>query len=296
VSAEGIIYDLRYTPHEGPRLGRSGAIRAMIVDGTRRVLGLRRKHLTKVLPWALIAAAIVPAMFFVALTFFAVGFRVEDMGPFASPGQYFQVIGTLAMLFVGLMTPTLLIPDRQYGVLSIYASRPVRGADYLLARTVTIVVLTTLYMLIPQTILYIGVSSLNVGGIWAGLTTNGEQIPEVLGTTLAFVVGWVAPAIVVSLYVGRVAIATGVYVVTMIMSAALSDAIPIVSEQILYKVLAPLSLFFNPFAVRDWLFEDFEGTTPLPRVGHPEWAGAIAILAIALVAAALAVRQYRRAL
>ena len=58
---EGTIYDLGYAPHEGARLGRRAALRAMIVDGSRRALGLRRKPWTKVLPWGLIAAAIVPA-------------------------------------------------------------------------------------------------------------------------------------------------------------------------------------------------------------------------------------------
>jgi hypothetical protein len=60
-SAEGTVYDLGYAPHEGPRLGRPAGIRAMVVDGTRRALGLRRKAWPKVLPWGLIAAAIVPA-------------------------------------------------------------------------------------------------------------------------------------------------------------------------------------------------------------------------------------------
>lgn len=42
-SAEGTVYDLGYTPHEGARLGRPAAIRAMVVDGSRRALGLDRK-------------------------------------------------------------------------------------------------------------------------------------------------------------------------------------------------------------------------------------------------------------
>ena len=296
MSAEGVIYDLRYTPHEGPRLGRAGALRAMVTDGTRRALGLRRKHLTKVLPWALIGAAIAPAAFFVGLTFVAAGFTVEDMGPFGSPWRYFQVIGTLSMLFVALITPTLLVPDRQYGVLSIYASRPVRAADYLLARAATIAGLTTLYILIPQAILYVGISALNVEGMWAGLLENGKQLPDVFWTTLAFVGAWVAPAILISLYIGRVAIATGVYVVAMLMSASISDAIPAVSELLVYKVLAPLSLFFNPYAVRDWLFDEEQSLTPLVQVGHPEWLGAVAIGGVAVLTGVLALHKYRKAL
>ena len=296
MSAEGTVYALGYTPHGGPRLGRAGAFRAMIIDGTRRALGLRRKPWAKVLPWTLIGSAIVPAAWFVALTFLVDGFGVDEMGPFASPSELFEIIGTLSMLFVALVTPVLLIPDRVHGVLSIYASRPVRAGDYLLARAATIAILTFLYILIPQITMFVGVSALNVNGIWAGLTENANQLPEILGTTVALVVGYGAPAFLVSLYVGRVAMASGVYVVTMFMTGALTDALPRASALLIFKVLAPLSLFFNPFSARDWMFPDevADAGLPLARVDLPEWAGGVAILVVAVITAVLAVRQYRK--
>ena len=294
MSTDGVVYDLGYTPHEGPRLGRAGAFRAMVVDGTRRSLGLRRKPWAKVLPWALIASAIVPAAWFVGLTFVFEGVRVEDVGPFGSPSRFFEVIGSLSILFVALVTSILLVPDRRYGVLSIYASRPVRAGDYLLARATTIATLTFLYIIIPQAILFFGVSALNLDGMRAGISENAELIPEILGTTVAFVLGYGAPAFLVSLYGKRVAMATGIYVVTMFMTGALSDVIPRASELLVFKVLAPLSLFFNPFAVRDWLFDEVDPVTPLYRVDMELWIGGIVILVLAAITAALAVRQYRK--
>ena len=103
-----------------------------------RALGLRRKAAAKVLPWALITAAIVPAAWTVALTFVETGFNA---GPFGNPAEFFEVIGMMTLLFVALVAPTLLIPDRLHGVLAIYASRPVRASDYLLARAAVLVVL-----------------------------------------------------------------------------------------------------------------------------------------------------------
>jgi ABC-2 type transport system permease protein len=266
----------------------------MVVDGTRRSLGLRRKPWAKVLPWALVASAIVPAAWFVALTFVIEGVTVEDVGPFGSPSEFFEVIGSLSMLFVALVTSILLIPDRKYGVLSIYASRPIRAADYLLARAATIAGLTFLYIIIPQAILFFGISALNVDGMWAGLRENADQIPEILGTTVAFVIGYGAPAFLVSLYGKRVAMATGIYVVTMFMTGALSDALPRASQLFVFKVLAPLSLFFNPFSVRDWLFDQVDAAMPLDRVDMAPWVGGIVILVLAAITAVLAVRQYRK--
>ena len=230
MSAQGTVYDLGYTPHHGPRLGRSAAVRAMFVDGVRKSLGLRRKHWSKVLPWLLVGAAIVPAAWVVALTFLFSGFNVDDTGPFRSPAEFFDMIGMLVLLFVALITPTLLIPDRKFGVLSVYASRPIHAADYLVARAGTIVLLAFLFILIPQAILYFGSSALYVDGVWAGLAHNAEEIPEILGTTAAYVVGYAAPAFLVSLYLQRVAFATGIYIAAMGMTAGLVEAMPLVTD------------------------------------------------------------------
>jgi ABC-2 type transport system permease protein len=294
VSADGTVYDLGYAPHEGPRLGRRAAIGAMVVDGSRRVLGLRRKAMTKVLPWCLIGAAIVPAAWVVALTFVAAGFTLEDAGPFGDPAEFFEVIGILAMLFVALVAPTLLIPDRQHGVLAIYASRPVRAIDYLFARGATLLALTSLFMLIPHAILYVGISSLYEDGFRAGLVENGKQIPEILGTTAAIVLAYGAPALLVSVFVRRVPIATGVYVFIMFLTSALTEAMPRATELVIFKILAPLALFWNPFSVRDWLFDREPGQFALDRAGLDPWIGAVAIVLIAALTAVIAHRRYRR--
>lgn len=294
-SAEGTVYDLGYAPHEGSRLGRRAAIRAMILDGSRRALGLRRKPWAKWSPWSLIAAAIVPAAWVVALTFVAAGFTLEDAGPFGDPAQFFQIIGTLALLFVALIAPTLLIPDRENGVLAIYASRPVRAMDYLLARGATLVLLTSLFILIPHTILYFGISALYVDGFRAGLVEHGKEIPAILGTTAAYVLGYGAPAFLVAVFVRRVPIASGVYVLVMIMSGALIEITPRATEQIVFKILAPLALLWNPLSVRDWLFDREPEQWVLDRVGLDPWVGAVAIVVIAIVTGVIAHRRYRGA-
>ena len=293
-SADGTVYDLGYAPHEGSRLGRRAAIRAMFVDGSRRVLGLRRKAMTKVLPWGLIGAAIVPAAWVVALTFVMAGFTLEDAGPFGDPANFFNLIGMLAMFFVALVAPALMIPDRQHGVLAIYASRPVRASDYLFARAATLVALTSLFMLIPHAILYLGISSLHEDGFRAGLVENGKQIPEILGTIVAYVFAYGAPAFLVSVFVRRVPIATGVYVFIMFMTGALVEAMPRATELLVFKILAPVALFWNPLSVRDWLFDREPGQFALDRAGLDPWIGALSIVVIAVATAVIAHRRYRR--
>ena len=65
--AEGAVFDLGYQRHEGLRLGRRGALRALVYDGLRRVFWLRRRLRRKVMPFLLVAIAVLPALFFVAI-------------------------------------------------------------------------------------------------------------------------------------------------------------------------------------------------------------------------------------
>ena len=96
---EGVVYDLGYTPHDGPRLGRRAAVGATIVDGLRRVLGLRRKARKKVFPWALLAIASIPAIVFVGLAFFLGEFTPDAESPFGGHAEYFGLAGTMVMIF-----------------------------------------------------------------------------------------------------------------------------------------------------------------------------------------------------
>jgi len=103
--AEGVVFDLGYRPHEGERLGRSGARRALYKDGVRRVLGLRRKARRKVFPIALIGTALVPALFFVALGVIA--------GEFDQAATLFDYLGPKATVCMhGDVHAALLPPIR----------------------------------------------------------------------------------------------------------------------------------------------------------------------------------------
>ncbi len=293
-AGQGAVYDLGYRPHDGDRLGRGGAFRAMMIDGTRRALGLRRKHLSKVIPWGLITAAIVPAVWIVGLTYVVSGFGLEDTGPWGDPAEFFEYIGLLTLIFVALAAPTLLIPDREHGVLAIYASRPVRAADYLLARAATLAGLTALFMLIPQAILYVGISGLYFDGMVAGLIENGKNLPATLGTLAAFVFGFGAPAFLVALFAKRLVIASGVYAMVMMLSLMLAETMPRATELLVFKLLAPLSVMGHPYSVRDWLFDQEPEGWALDRVGLPPWVAAAVIVGLVLAVGILAHRRYRR--
>ena len=101
----GAVFDLGYKPYEGERLGRSGAIRAIVKDGMRRVMGLRRKARKKVYPWGLVVFAILPAIVFIGLAFTLNEFTPDAESPFGGHAEYIALTGAIVLLFVALAAP-----------------------------------------------------------------------------------------------------------------------------------------------------------------------------------------------
>ena len=87
----GAVFDLGYKPYGGTRLGRAGAIKTIVKDGIRRVLGIRRKARKKVYPWSMVALAIIPAAVFVGLAFTINSFSPDAESPFGGHAEYLVV-------------------------------------------------------------------------------------------------------------------------------------------------------------------------------------------------------------
>jgi ABC-2 type transport system permease protein len=135
MSSEGAIFDLDYRRYDGERTGRNKIRLAMVRDGVRKVLGLRRRARRKILPWGLIILALLPAVAIVGFQVFTQGLGADELLEDLIPGHadYFGFTFQLTFLFIALSAPELLIPDRVNNVLTVYASRPLTVADYLMA-------------------------------------------------------------------------------------------------------------------------------------------------------------------
>ena len=77
-------------------------------------------------------------------------------------------------------------------------------------------------------------------------------------------------------------------------SVRLIEAMPRATELLVFKILAPLALFWNPASVRNWLFDREGEQFALDRAGLDPWVGAVAILLTAVATAVIAHRRYRR--
>ncbi len=288
---QGVVYDLGYKPHEGPRLGRSAAVRATTKDGLRRMFGLRRRARKKILPFLLFGIALLPAVVFVGFVFLTSQIGAGDIveTPFASHAAYFDIAAGTVLLFCALSGPELLIPDRVDGVLAVYSSRPMTVFDYLGARAGALGIGVGLFMLVPQLILYLGFAALREGGFVSNLVTNAEDLFQIILATVVYLLAYGAPAFLVAVYAKRLAPATGVYLGVFFGLQAVADGFTNAGT----RWAAVAALADHPGVVRDWIFDRSSADLVPTRADLAPWVSLVVIVAIAVLALAAAVRRYR---
>jgi ABC-2 type transport system permease protein len=291
---EGIVYDRGYQPHDGPRLGRSAAIRATIADGLRRVLGLRRKARKKVFPWVLLGIALIPAIVFVGLSFSLGEFNPDADSPFGGHPEYFNLAGTMVMIFAALAGPELLIPDRVEGVLAVYSSRPMLARDYLLAKGAALVGVVGFFLLVPQLLMYVGFAALDTDGFISAAIGNAGDLLRILLAAAIYAVAYGAPALLVAVFAKRAAPASAVYMGVMIPLNIVAHGIAEAAGNGFLRFAALGALFEHPHVVRDWIFDRTPDGLIGADVGLHPWTSLAVVLTIAAATGYVASRRYRR--
>jgi ABC-2 type transport system permease protein len=293
MSDRGVVYDLGYTPYDGERLGRRGAIETTYRDGVYRVLGIKRRARKKILPWALAALSLLPAVAFVAFAFLLSTFSPEADSPFGGHAEYFELTGTIVLLFVALAAPELLIVDRREGVLSIYSSRPMRPDDYVAARFTALLTVIAGFLLIPQVLMYVGFAGLDADGFLNALVSNGGDLPKILASTFVYAMGYAPLALLIAALADRKSVATGVYLGVLIIGTIIAAII--VEETVLAgrRFAAILAFGELPTHVNDWIWGT-RSTTPMESAGFEPWVSLVVIAVVAVVSTGIVVWRYRR--
>jgi ABC-2 type transport system permease protein len=154
VRTEGAVYDRGYRPYDGPRGGRRAATAALYRTSLRRAIGLRRSWRQKVAPALLLVIAVVPAVVNVGVGYLTRDTPAEGF-EFITYREYVGVSSAL-LLFVALVAPDIICPDRRQRVLSLIFARPLTGVDYVLAKFAAIFTCVFAFSFLPQVVLYVG--------------------------------------------------------------------------------------------------------------------------------------------
>ena len=151
----GAVYDRGYRPYDGPRGQRGAAGFALYKASMRRALGIRRSWRQKVAPFLLLGIVTIPAIVNVGIGYATRNRIFSEQVELITYRDYVGVSAAL-LLFVALVAPDVMCPDRRQHVLPLMFARPITGVDYVLAKLGAIVTILFAFSFLPQVVLFVG--------------------------------------------------------------------------------------------------------------------------------------------
>jgi len=287
-----IIYDRGYRTYDGPRTGPSGARSAVYKDGIRRVLGLRRKAMLKIIPWGLLSIGLIAAAVFIGIHW-AIG-NIEESLREGVPtyGGLFDFYSAISLLFMTLAGPLLLIPDRSRGVLSVYFSRPLTVDGYLVSKVGAFVTVVAAIYMVPQIVLHLGLGLIASNGFLPYMGETLDVLWKVPVTTLAFIALNGAIVFVLSALIDRTGIAAAAFFG--LLTAGGGIAARVAEASFPGARWASLLAFDqHPRIIRDALFEDTV-EYPAEMAGFGVWTSVAVVVVVVVAAVVIVRRRYRK--
>ncbi|HEY0518305.1 MAG TPA: hypothetical protein VGC84_02340, partial [Ilumatobacteraceae bacterium] len=145
--------DRGYRPYDGPRGLRGTATFALYKASIRRALGIRRSWRQKFAPFVLLGVVTIPAVVNVGI-----GYVTRDRLDRLEIITYRNYVGVSSalLLFVALVAPDVMCPDRRQRVLPLMFARPLTGIDYVIAKVGSIASILFAFSFLPQVVLFLG--------------------------------------------------------------------------------------------------------------------------------------------
>jgi ABC-2 type transport system permease protein len=287
----GAVYDRGYRPYEGVRGGRRAATLALYRASMRRALGLRRPWRQKIAPFVLLAIVTIPAIVNVGVGYVTRN-EVIDRVEIITYREYVGVSATL-LLFVALVAPDVVCPDRRQRVLPLMFARPLTGVDYAAAKAGAIVTILFAFSFLPQVVLFVG-NMLVSDSALDYFTDHLDVLWQVpLAVAILAVYYGVIGVAVSSLTDRRIvagATVIGLFLVTSITSGILVGDVAFRdgSPAALINVLA------LPLHLRDVIFlGNIDPTSPLGGVSYGGWYALAVYVVVLAGATAVLLGRYR---
>jgi ABC-2 type transport system permease protein len=288
----GAVYDRGYRPYEGVRGGREAATYALFKASIRRALGIRRSWRQKVAPFVLLGIATIPAIVNVGVGYVT---RNEqfDRVEIITYREYVGVSASL-LLFVAIVAPDVLCPDRRQRVLPLMFARPMTGVDYVVAKVGAIFAILFAFSFVPQIVLFVG----NMLVSDSALDYFGDhldvlwQVPLAVALLALFyaIIGLAVASLTDRRIVAGAAI-IGLFLVTSITAGVL------VGDEFGRNngsAAALINVLALPLYLRDVIFLGHnDPVSDLAGVSYGGWLALAEYVVVVLVAAAVLLRRYR---
>jgi ABC-2 type transport system permease protein len=289
----GAVYDRGYRPYEGERGGRQAATLALYRATLRRALGIRRSWRQKVAPFVLLGIATIPAIVNVGIGYVTRNEIFQDRIQIITYREYVGVSSSL-LLFVALVAPDVICPDRRQRVLPLMFARPLTGIDYVAAKLGAITTILFFFSFIPQVVLFVG-SMLVSDSSFEYFTDHLDVLWKVTAAVAVLSIYYAVIGLAIASLTDRRIVAgaavIGLFLVTSISSAILVGEDPGWNDGSAAALLNVLAL---PLEVRDLIFlGHIDHESSLAGVGNGGLYAVLIYTGVLVIALTTLLRRYR---
>lgn len=291
MAGAGAVYDRGYRPYDGPRGRRGAATFALYKASIRRALGLRRTWRQKFAPFVLLGIVTIPAVVNVGIGYVTRD-RLDNKIEIITYRNYVGVSSAL-LLFVALVAPDVMCPDRRQKVLPLMFARPLTGVDYVIAKVGAIGSILFAFSFLPQVVLFVGnmLVSDSAGKYFTGHLDILWRVPVTVLMLAAFYA--VVGVAIGSLTDRRIVAGSAVIGLLLITSIASSVMVgEIVNGH--GSIAALVNVLSLPLYLRDLVFlGHIDPTSPLAGVSNGGLFAVATYVAILLVGVGVLLQRYR---
>jgi ABC-2 type transport system permease protein len=211
-----VIHDIGYKPYTGPRQGHRQIVRGLFVHSLRSIFGFGRGPRAKVVPFAVLAIMLFPAI----LNVYAASKNEALIMPYSLLAYRLFLF---SVLFVAVAAPELVSRDLRHHTLPLYFSRPLRRSDYPLAKLLALITAMLIVQLLPILVSYLGQVASATSGHEIWLDTRDAFPGVYVGVLYAVLFSTVSLLLASS--TGRRVIATGIIAIFFLVTTAISNVL-----------------------------------------------------------------------
>jgi ABC-2 type transport system permease protein len=263
--AEGSVYDLGYRTYEGVRLGRLYAVLSLYVTSLRGVFGFGRHTSSKILPFALVIIALLPAVIQLGVV---ATVEIIDFD-LVSADDYYEFVQWPLALFVAVAAPELVGRDQRNRTLALYFSRPLLRGDYILAKMAALSTALLIIALIPEAVVFIG-NAMAQSDPSDYLRDNWRDIAPIVISGAMIAVLWSSIGLAIGSQTDRWPLSSGGIVAYFAVSWILASILINTSDEGVFRYSLLFSGFHVARAFTLWVF----GVTPrVPVFGEDDSLG-----------------------
>lgn len=286
----GAVYDRGYRPYDGPRGRRGAATLALFKASMRRALGIRRSWRQKVAPFVLLGVVTIPAVVNVGI-----GYVTRDRIDKLEIITYRDYVGVSSalLLFVALVAPDVMCPDRRQRVLPLMFARPLTGIDYVVAKVGAIASILFAFSFLPQVVLFLG--NMLVSDSASNYFTGHLDILWRVPVTVFFLALYYA---VIGVAIGSLTdrrIVAGAGVIGLLLVTSIASGILVGDVQPGNGSIAALiNILSVPLYLRDLVFlGHIDRESRLTSVSNGGLLAVVTYLVVVLVGVGVLLRRYR---